>query len=200
MKRPAYSHEKELCLNIIIHTPTANTSDVSPTCSWENAGVETDAGVFSKQHIDPGSEILCKSLPELHGRVLDMGCGWGAMTVMTLSRFASRWKCTMAGVNERALDLDPQCAENGMQASCAFRRLATSKASLTRLSQPADPRGQGRGLSDVRRCQRTRRRRHSGAGYPQAAGAERLKYLKELYAEAETIERDGGYWVIACRK
>ena len=27
-----------------------------------------------------------------------------------------------------------------------------------------------------------------------------LKYLKELYAEAETIERDGGYWVIACRK
>ena len=27
-----------------------------------------------------------------------------------------------------------------------------------------------------------------------------LKYLKELYAEAETIDRDGGYWVIACRK
>ena len=27
-----------------------------------------------------------------------------------------------------------------------------------------------------------------------------LKYLKELYAEAETIERDGGYWVIECRK
>ena len=27
-----------------------------------------------------------------------------------------------------------------------------------------------------------------------------LKFLKELYAEAETIERDGGYWVIACRK
>ena len=33
------------------------------------------------------------------------------------------------------------------------------------------------------------------AGAPSA-----LKYLKELYAEAETIERDGGYWVIACRK
>ena len=27
-----------------------------------------------------------------------------------------------------------------------------------------------------------------------------LKFLKELYAEAETIERDGGYWVIACKK
>ena len=50
---------------------------------------DTDAGVFSKQHVDPGSELLCKSLPELHGRVLDLGCGWGAMTVMTLSRFPS---------------------------------------------------------------------------------------------------------------
>ena len=25
---------------------------------------ETDAGVFSKQHIDPGSELLCRSLPQ----------------------------------------------------------------------------------------------------------------------------------------
>ena len=41
---------------------------------------DTDAGVFSKQHVDPGSELLCKSLPELYGRVLDMGCGTGAMT------------------------------------------------------------------------------------------------------------------------
>ena len=50
------------------------------------ASFETDAGVFSKQHIDPGSELLCKSLPdELSGRVLDMGCGWGAITVMTLA-------------------------------------------------------------------------------------------------------------------
>ena len=34
---------------------------------------ETDAGVFSKQHVDPGSELLCRSLPQdLAGRVLDV--------------------------------------------------------------------------------------------------------------------------------
>ena len=75
---------------------------------------ETDAGVFSKQHIDPGSEILCKSLPELHGRVLDMGCGWGAMTVPALD-------VTMADVNERALDLAVRNVQkNGMQAKAVL--------------------------------------------------------------------------------
>ena len=65
----------------------------------------TDAGVFSKQHIDPGSELLCASLPEnLSGDVLDMGCGWGAMTVLTLARFP-KLNITMADVNERALSL-----------------------------------------------------------------------------------------------
>lgn len=83
---------------------------------------DTDAGVFSKQHVDPGSELLCKSLPELHGRVLDMGCGWGAMTVMTLSRFPSL-EMTMADVNERALALAAQnVAKNHMQAKgCPVR-------------------------------------------------------------------------------
>lgn len=93
---------------------------------------DTDAGVFSKQHVDPGSELLCKSLPELHGRVLDMGCGWGAMTVMTLSRFPSL-EMTMADVNERALALAAQnVAKNHMQQrlSCPMG-FPLSRASLT---------------------------------------------------------------------
>ena len=78
----------------------------------------TDAGVFSKQHIDPGSELLCASLPQaLSGDVLDMGCGWGAMTVLTLA--AHPQVCmTMADINERALALARQnVADNGMQAA-----------------------------------------------------------------------------------
>ena len=78
---------------------------------------ETDAGVFSKQHIDPGSELLCGALPEgLSGRVLDMGCGWGAMTVMTLAAHPDV-QMTMADVNERALALAVRNVEaNGMRA------------------------------------------------------------------------------------
>ena len=165
---------------------------------------ETDAGVFSKQHIDPGSEILCKSLPELYGRVLDMGCGWGAMTVMTLARFPAL-DVTMADVNERALDLAVRNVQkNGMQAkavlSDGFERvegefdavmtnppIRAGKAVIYRMFEDAKAHlAEGGKLFLVIRKQQ---------GAPSA-----LKFLKELYAEAETIERDGGYWVIACRK
>lgn len=165
---------------------------------------ETDAGVFSKQHIDPGSEILCKSLPELRGRVLDMGCGWGAMTVMALARFPAL-DVTMADVNERALDLAVRNVQkNGMHAkavlSDGFERvegefdavmtnppIRAGKAVIYRIFEDAKAHlAEGGRLFLVIRKQQ---------GAPSA-----LKFLKELYAEAETIERDGGYWVIACKK
>ena len=82
---------------------------------------DTDAGVFSKQHVDPGSELLCKSLPaSLSGSVLDMGCGWGAMTIMTLAK-CPNVEMTMADVNERALGLAVSNVEkNHMQAKAVL--------------------------------------------------------------------------------
>ena len=41
----------------------------------------TDAGVFSRDGLDRGTEVLLDALPELSGRVLDLGCGWGAVGV-----------------------------------------------------------------------------------------------------------------------
>ena len=164
---------------------------------------DTDAGVFSKQHVDPGSELLCRALPEtLSGEVLDMGCGWGAMTVMTLA------KCpdvvmTMADVNERALALAKANVEkNRMQAravlSDGFERvdglfdavitnppIRAGKAVIYRMFEEAKAHLKpGGALYLVIRKQQ---------GAPSA-----LKFLQSLYARAEVIEREGGYWVIRC--
>ena len=164
---------------------------------------ETDAGVFSKQHIDPGSELLCKALPEgLRGRVLDMGCGWGAMTVMTLAAHPGV-TMTMADVNERALALAVRNVEaNGMQAeallSDGFERveglfdavitnppIRAGKAVIYRMFEGAKAHlVPGGALYLVIRKQQ---------GAPSA-----FKFLKELYAGAEVIARDGGYWIIRC--
>lgn len=164
---------------------------------------DTDAGVFSKQHIDPGSELLCRSLPPLSGRVLDMGCGWGAMTVMTLSRFPAI-EMTMADVNERALRLAEQnVSQNGMHAQALlsdgfaqvegqFDAVITNppiragKAVIYKMFEDAKPHlvPGGQLILVIRKQQ----------GAPSA-----LKFLKELYKSAEVIERDGGYWIIACR-
>jgi 16S rRNA (guanine1207-N2)-methyltransferase len=43
--------------------------------------MQTDAGVFSADGLDPGSRLLIESLPPLGGRIADLGCGWGAMGV-----------------------------------------------------------------------------------------------------------------------
>ena len=164
---------------------------------------DTDAGVFSKQHVDPGSELLCKSLPDdLSGDVLDMGCGWGAMTVMTLARFP---KCsvTMADVNERALGLAvSNVAKNRMTAkavlSDGFEKIEglfdavitnppirAGKAVIYKMFEDAKAHlREGGSLYLVIRKQQ---------GAPSA-----LKFLKELYRKAEVIERDGGYWIIRC--
>ena len=164
---------------------------------------DTDAGVFSKQHVDPGSELLCKALPDtLSGRVLDMGCGWGAMTVMTLARFPKA-QVTMADVNERALSLAVSNVEKNHMTATAilsdgfekiegeFDAVITNppiragKAVIYKMFEDAKAHlVPGGALYLVIRKQQ---------GAPSA-----LKFLKELYGKAEVIERDGGYWIIEC--
>ena len=166
---------------------------------------DTDAGVFSKQHVDPGSELLCKALPDTLGtRVLDMGCGWGAMTIMTLARFPKA-EITMADVNERALALAVSNVEkNHMQAAAilsdGFEKIEgefdavitnppirAGKAVIYKMFEDAKEHlVPGGALYLVIRKQQ---------GAPSA-----LKFLKELYGKAEVIERDGGYWIIECIK
>ncbi|MFK7875613.1 MAG: class I SAM-dependent methyltransferase [Paracoccaceae bacterium] len=42
-------------------------------------------GVFSANHVDPGSALLAKHLPvDLKGRVADLGAGWGYLAARTL--------------------------------------------------------------------------------------------------------------------
>ena len=164
---------------------------------------DTDAGVFSKQHVDPGSELLCRTLPEtLSGEVLDKGSGWGAMTVMTLAK-GPDVVMTMADVNERALALAKANIEkNRMQAravlSDGFERvdglfdavitnppIRAGKAVIYRMFEEAKAHLKpGGALYLVIRKQQ---------GAPSA-----LKFLQSLYARAEVIEREGGYWVIRC--
>jgi 16S rRNA (guanine1207-N2)-methyltransferase len=49
-------------------------------------GMTTRPGVFSAEHVDPGSALLAAALPrELSGRVADLGAGWGWLSRAILS-------------------------------------------------------------------------------------------------------------------
>lgn len=79
---------------------------------------ETDAGVFSKGHLDKGTALLLEALPgNFSGRALDLGCGWGPVGVC----MAAQWPdadIVMTDVNERAAMLSQgNVARNGFTAT-----------------------------------------------------------------------------------
>ena len=53
----------------------------------KNVNLYTDNGVFSKEHFDYGSKLLVKNFNKENkkGFVLDLGCGYGVITIITLS-------------------------------------------------------------------------------------------------------------------
>ena len=160
----------------------------------------TDAGVFSKDGLDRGTELLLEALPPLAGRVLDLGCGWGAVGVTLAAKYPGL-ELVMTDINARAVDLARRnLAANGVRAEVvagdgfeavtgAFDAIVTNppiragKAVIYGLFERArDFLAPGGALYLVIRKQQ---------GAPSA-----LKFLREIYAEAEVVERGGGFWVI----
>lgn len=70
----------------------------------EHMVFHTDAGVFSRTELDPGSALLIESAGNLSGQVVDMGCGWGPIGLF-LARKNPSAQFLMADVNERAVEL-----------------------------------------------------------------------------------------------
>ncbi len=166
---------------------------------------QTDAGVFSRGELDPGTRLLLEALPEtMTGDLLDLGCGWGAIGV-SLARTWPEARVTMADVNRRALELSRKnAAANGVRAECVesdgFAALRELRFDAVITNPPiragkqviyrmfADAAGQlkpGGALYLVIRKQQ---------------GAEScLRYLGTLFQTTEKLDRSGGYWVIRAR-
>ena len=164
----------------------------------------TDAGVFSKDGLDPGSRLLIESMPSLSGRVLDLGCGWGPVGVF-LARFNPAARLVMADVNERALGLARRNLQgNGVTADVVasdgfsnipglFEHVVTNppiragKQVIYAMFDEAFNRLEPGGtLTIVIRKQQ---------GAPSA-----LKHFQETFGNAEIAAKDAGYWIIRARK
>jgi 16S rRNA (guanine1207-N2)-methyltransferase len=165
----------------------------------------TDAGVFSKDGMDPGTRALIEAMPELTGRALDLGCGWGA------SGLPVAWKnpgchVVMTDVNLRAAELARKnAARNGVKnitivtgdgfenVEGAFDAVFTNppiragkQTIYAFFAQAMERLNPGGSLFAVIRKQQ---------GAPSA-----LKYLSEIAREARVIDRSGGYWTIQADK
>lgn len=63
----------------------------------------TDSGMFSRNRLDFGSRLLLENISNIHGKVLDIGCGYGVIGIILSSIYDI--EATMADINERALSL-----------------------------------------------------------------------------------------------
>lgn len=76
----------------------------------------TDAGVFSKNRLDPGTKLLVDALPlnPDFKQVFDLGCGYGPIGI-TIARLLPEATVYMSDINERAIELGIKNAElNGV--------------------------------------------------------------------------------------
>lgn len=170
-------------------------------CAGRMLAFTSDAGVFSKGHLDKGTALLLKALPEdFTGRALDLGCGWGAVGVCMAARWPSA-QIVMTDINERAAALSRQnLAANGLQGD------VTQGDGLAHLDGAFDliatnpPIRAGKAVIYDLFAQSVTRLTPGGALYvvirkQQGADSAR-KYLQTLLEDVQTVERGSGFHVI----
>lgn len=162
----------------------------------------TDAGVFSRDGLDAGTRALLEALPPLSGRVLDLGCGWGALGGV-LAKVYPQARFVLSDINARAVELARRnLRENGLgnaEAVCGdgfaavegkFDWILTNppiragkQVIYALFAQAKDFLAPGGTLALVIRTQQG------------AKSAER--YLQGLYQSVKTLDISGGFRVLA---
>lgn len=182
---------------------THNERQVALTALGNALTFTTDAGVFSRDGLDRGTEALLEALPPLSGRVLDLGCGWGAVGVALAKRYPAL-EVVMTDINQRAVAL-ARCnlAQNGVRAEVVQGDgfAAVTGAFDAIVTNPPIRAGKAviYGLFDAAR----EHLKPGGALYvvirKQQGAPSALKHLRETWAEVEVIDRSGGFHVIRAR-
>ena len=85
----------------------SNEKEIKVNVRGENYTFVTDNGVFSKRGLDFGTRTLLESIPDIKGRVLDLGCGYGPIGIV----LAKTCEVDMVDINERSVKLAIRNAE-----------------------------------------------------------------------------------------
>ena len=163
----------------------------------------TDSGVFSREGLDMGTRILLEALPEVKGRALDLGCGWGPVGVALGKKYPAA-ELVLTDVNERAADLARRnLRDNGVtNASVVCGEGFESVEGAFDLIALNPPIRAGKAVIYELFADAAAHLKPGGALYiviRKQQGAESAqKYLQTIYRDVERVARDKGYWVLRC--
>ena len=165
----------------------------------------TDAGVFSRDGLDMGTRILLEALPELHGRILDLGCGWGPVGTALGKRYPGA-QIVLTDVNSRATELAARnLAANGVTNAAVVQGdgFAAVEGGFDAIVLNPPIRA-GKAVIYALFAEAAKHLRADGALYiviRKQQGAESAqKYLSSIYADVERIAWEKGYWVLRCAR
>ena len=161
----------------------------------------TDAGVFSKNKVDYGSELLIRSLPGLSGDILDLGCGYGVIG-LSIALANPETFVTMADLNHRAVDLALKNVERNhipnasAQISDGFRQIDGRFQAI--VSNP--PIRAGKKIVYPLLEQSMEYLLPGGSLYlvirkKQGAKSAAAK-LQSVFGNCEALNKQGGYWIL----
>jgi len=172
-----------------------------------NFNFSTDAGVFSKDRIDPGTDLLLSNLKVNENDVfLDLGCGYGVVGVIVGS-FRPQADIYMVDVNERACDLAKKnLKENGVENAKVFLSdgLEAVKDVVFDVIATNPPIRAGKSVIYKMAENSYERLKPKGRYYAvirTSQGADSMiSFLKSLFENVEVVGRKSGYKVICATK
>ena len=173
-----------------------------------NFSLSSDIGVFSKNELDRGSEILIETLLPLNlgTNLLDLGCGIGPIG-LTLAYFTPRLNVTCSDVNTRALSL---CERNAQSLKLSQRVTILQSDIYQKIEGKFDsivsnpPIRAGKKVTYEIYRGALSHLVDGGSLYiviRKKQGAESVKdYLEELFGNVAVLAREKGYFVLKATK
>ena len=170
--------------------------------------LQSDNGVFSKNELDKGSELLIETLLPINlGRnILDIGCGIGVIG-LTLAYFTPSINVCLTDVNTRALSL---CSANAATLKLSQRVTILQSDIYTKVEGKYDSIVSN---PPIRAGKKVTYEIYNGAlGHlidggslyiviRKNQGAPSVKsYLEELFGNVTLLAREKGYWVLKATK
>ncbi|MDD2457887.1 MAG: methyltransferase [Eubacteriales bacterium] len=168
----------------------------------------TDSGVFSRNRMDYGTELLVETViqdqQKMNGKLVDLGCGYGPVGIIMKRAFPSL-DVVLCDINSRALTL---ARHNARANQVAFLQILQSDA-LAAVEGPLNyvltnpPIRAGKAV--VHRFFSEAREKLAPGGLlyvviqKKQGAPSALARLKELFLEAEVIEHSAGYWIIRAK-
>ncbi len=165
---------------------------------------KTDNGVFSKDKLDYGTRFMLETIPmkEIHGDVLDLGCGYGVVSII-MSKLTDA-KFDGVDVNRRALHL----AEMNKSINMAYNTNFFESDVYSNIDKKYDyiitnpPIRAGKEVVYKMLGEAKNHLKENGKLYfvirKEQGAKSTIKYLENMY-QVEVLDKSKGFFIISCK-